>query len=112
MRDKYLTTWKIPGGETSRQIGYIFINSKYRDTARTAQNNAHWLANMGQNQQRRVQKMQLYYNAAQKYKISTPSDTGKMLKYDIRELRIRPGKLTQWYQEQEQAASRTKNTKQ
>ena len=30
------------------------------------------------------------------------------LKYDIRELRIRPGQPTKWYQEQEQEAERTR----
>ena len=103
MRAKYRTTWAIPGGETRRQVDYIAINEKYRNTARKAHSNIYWRANMNQNQQHRSQTMQRYYNAAKKYKTPTPPDTlGGELKYDIRELRLRPEKLAKWYQEQEQ----------
>ena len=72
---EYLTTWTIPVGAASRQIDYITINAMYRNTAGEAQSNTSWNANMNRNQQRRVQKMQLYYNAAKKYKTPTPEDT-------------------------------------
>ena len=52
--------------------------------------------------------MQLYYTDAKKYKEPTPSGKWRKLKYDIRELRLRPGKLTKWYLEQEQEAERTR----
>ena len=52
--------------------------------------------------------MQLYYNASKIYRTPTPADKGQLLKCDIRELRIRPGKLTNRYQEQEQEAARPK----
>ena len=94
------------GRETSRQIDYIAINAKYRNTARKAHSNIYWHANMSQNQQHRAQAMQLYYNAAKKYKTPTPPNTGIALKYDIRELRLRPEKLTKWYQEQEEENKR------
>ena len=35
-REKYLTTWTSPDGETNRQIDYIMINTKYRNTVRKA----------------------------------------------------------------------------
>ena len=58
---------------------------------------------MNQNQQHRVQPTKLYYNAAEKYKHPIPAVTGARLKYEIKELRVRPEKLTESYQEQEQA---------
>ena len=63
-REKYLTTWTSPNGKTNRQIDYIMINAKYRNIVRKAQSNIYWHANANQNQQHRVQTMQLYYNAA------------------------------------------------
>ena len=36
--------------------------------------------------------MQLYYNAARKYKNPIPTEAGKNLRYDIKELRESPGK--------------------
>ena len=62
--------------------------------ARTAQNNIHWHGNMHPNQQHRVQTMQLYYNAVKKYKKADTCRNWQRLKYDIRELRPLPGKLT------------------
>ena len=57
---------------------------------------------MNHDQQHRVQTMHLYYNPAKKYKKPIPPETGARLKYDIKELRLRPEKLTEEYQEQEQ----------
>ena len=62
-RNKYLTTWTSPNGNTGRQIDYIMINTKQRNIVRRAQNNIYWNGNMNQNQQHRVQTMQLYYSA-------------------------------------------------
>ena len=76
-RQKYLTTWTSPGGKTNRQIDHIMINAKYRNMVRKAQSNIYWHANTNQNQQHRVQTMQLYYNAAKKYKKPIPTETGK-----------------------------------
>ena len=101
MGDKYLTTWTSPGGKTRRQIGFITINAKYRNTAQKAHIGIYCHANVNQNQQRRVQTMQLYYNAAKKYKTPTPPDDGRVIKYDLRELRLRPEKRAKGYQEQE-----------
>ena len=101
MRDKYLTTWTSQGGTTRRQIDYIMINAKYRNADKKAHRNFYCRARMSQNQQRRVQTTQLFYNAAKKYKTPTPPGTGGERKYDIRELRIRPENLTKWYKEQE-----------
>lgn len=100
-REKYLTTWTSPGGKTNRQIDYIMINAKYRNMVRRAQSNIYWHANMNQNQQHRVQTMQLYYNAAKKYKKPIPTETGKNLKYDVKELRENPAKLTTAYEKHE-----------
>ena len=57
---------------------------------------------MGQDQQHRAQTTQLYYIAAKKYKMQTPKDTRRELKYDIRDIRLHPGNLAKLYQEQEQ----------
>ena len=104
----YLATWAIQGGAERRQIDYIMINAKYRNAERTAQSNTHWRANTNQNKQHRPQKMQLYYSAAKKYKTPTPTDTEKTLRYDIRELRLRPAKPTNWHQDQDQETVETK----
>ena len=86
----YMTTRTSPGGNIRRQTDYVAINAKHRNMARTAQRNIHWHGNMNQNQHRRVQTMQLYYNAAKKYKKPIPAETGKRLKYDIKAPRMRP----------------------
>ena len=57
---------------------------------------------MNQYIQRRVRKIQLYYNTEKKYITPTPSETGKKIKYDIPELRIRPEKLTKRHRYQEE----------
>ena len=49
--------------------------------------------------------MQLYYNAAKGYKIPSPSETVGRLKYDTRELRLRPEGLTKWYQDRGEEAT-------
>ena len=76
-QEKYTTTWTRPGGNISRQIDYIMINAKHRNVARQAQNNTHWGGNLHQNQQHRVQTMQLYFSAAEKYKKPIPAESGK-----------------------------------
>ena len=62
---------------------------------------------MKQNQQRRLQTAQRYYKAAEKYKNPMPEETWERLKYDIRELRLRPGKLAKRYKEKENDIGRT-----
>ena len=70
------------------------INAKYKNIVRKAQSNIYWHANANQNQQHRVQAMQLYYNAAKKkYKKPIPMETGKKLKYDVKALRENPEKI-------------------
>ena len=56
---------------------------------------------MNQNQRRRLQTAQIYYNSATIYKHPIPAATGARLKYDIKELRLPPAKLTQSYQKLE-----------
>ena len=102
MHDKYATTWTSPDGKTRRRINYIAINAKCRNTERQAPRNIYRHADMKQNPHRRVQMMQLYYNASKKYKKPTPDETGARLKYDMREIRRRPEKPQKRYQEQEQ----------
>ena len=104
-----MTTWTIPDGNISRQLDYIMINTKHRNMARTAQSNIYWNGNMNQNPQRRVQTMQLY-NADKKYKKPIPSDTGTRLKYDIKEIRLHPGKLAKAFQEYEQETDEQQET--
>ena len=55
--------------------------------------------------------MQLYYNAAKKYKKPIPADTGTRQKYDIKELRLRPVKLTKAPHEQELEGKMTQKTR-
>ena len=105
--EKYFTTWTIHGGNIGRQIDYMMANAKYRSTVRKAHNNICWHANMHQNQQHRVQTMQLYYNASKKYKNPIPAETGRNLKYDVKDLRKHPEKLTEAYQKQQQEIGRT-----
>ena len=101
-QEKYTTTRASPGGNVRRQIDYIKTSAKYRNMARKLQRSIYWHANMNQNQQHRVQKMKLYNNAAKKYKQPIPAETGARLQYDIKELRLRPEKISQSYQEQGQ----------
>ena len=54
----------IPGWNRGEKLDYITTNAKYTNAERTEQSNTYWRANMNHNQQRRVQKMQLYNNAA------------------------------------------------
>ena len=91
---KYLTTWASPDGMSRRKIDYVAANAKYRSTSRTEQSDENWRAGVNRNRKRQVQTMQIYYNAAQKYKGTIPDETGAKLKYDIREIRIGPGRLT------------------
>ena len=100
-REKYLTTWTSPSGETNRQIDYITIIAKQRNIVRKAPSNIYWRGDMDQNQQRRVQTMQLYYSAAKKYKKPIPTETGEKLRYDVKELREHPERLTSAFHEYE-----------
>ena len=86
MKGKYLATWTRPDDAVRRQIDYIPTHAKCMNAEGPARRNDYWHANMNQNQPRRVQTTQIYYNDANKYKTPTPSDTGKILKYDILEL--------------------------
>ena len=61
---------------------------------------------MNKNQQRRVQETHPYYNKAEKYMAPIPVETGKALKYDMMELRMRAAKHTEWYQEQDEPDER------
>ena len=54
--------------------------------------------------------MQLYYNSAKKYKQPIPADAGLRLKYDIKEIRLHPEKLTRSFQEKEQEAKGEQET--
>ena len=45
--------------------------------------------------------MHLYYNAAKKYKQPIPNEAVGKLKYDVKELRGNPEKLTKSYREYE-----------
>ena len=67
--------------------------------------------NRNQNQQRRVHTMQLYYTAAKKYKKPIPADNGARLKYDIKELRPHPEKLTKSLQEHQQETNERQEIK-
>ena len=104
IKDKYTSTWTSPDGMSRQQIDYVVANSKYRDTSRTAQSNIYWHSNMNLNQQRRVHTTQLYYNAEKTRKVPIAAETGAQLKYDIREPRIRPERLTKWHQCREDEA--------
>ena len=75
------------------------------------QSNIYRHGNMKQNQQHRVQTMHIYYNSAKKYKQPIPADTGTRLKYDIRELRLRPERMTKLFQEQEQETKAPQETR-
>ena len=104
-----MTTWTSPNGNIRGEIDYITINAKHRNMARKAPINVHWHGNMHQNKHHRAQTMQLCYNAAKKYKRPIPAETGKRLKYDIDELRLRPEKLTNAFQDQKQGKEKNKN---
>ena len=94
LKEKYTTTRTRPDGNARRKIDYITINAKYRNATRKAQRNIYRNANTNQHRHRRVQVMQLYYNAARKYRQPIPPERGGGLKYDIVEIRLRPEKLT------------------
>ena len=105
MGDKYLTKWATPGRQTSRQIDYIMINAKYRNDAGTAQSNTRWSAIRNQNS---TESRRRNYTTMQKIQDANSIGHRGALKYDIRELRLHPDKLTIRYQEQKQEAARTR----
>ena len=66
---------------------------------------------MKQKKQHRVQTTHPYYNAAKKYNHPIPADARTRLKYYIRELRLRPQRLTKGFQEQEQESRTSQETR-
>ena len=98
--EKYTSSLTGPDGHVRRQYDYIAINEKYMGAVRTARGNSSCHAIVSKNRNR-VQKMQLYYIRFNIYKTPIPMGTGGILKYDLQELRLRPGKLTKFYQDPE-----------
>ena len=76
--------WETPDGGSRREIDYVAINAKYSNKERKAQIDIYWESNMRQNQQRRFQTVQLYYNAAKNYPKPLPAGKGARLTYDTR----------------------------
>jgi len=54
-----LITSRSPDGETARQIDYLMINRRYRNSARRAQTIAGWQENMAQQKQPSVIRMDI-----------------------------------------------------
>jgi len=62
-----MTTWKSPDNKTTRQIDYIMISHRYRNSVREANVVPGWRANMAQ-QQHGVIKMEICLKLMKNYK--------------------------------------------
>ena len=94
IEQEQLITWKSPGGKTERQIDYIRISRKYRNTVRKAQTIPGWRANMAQ--QHKVIQMDICLKLMREYKQGESKETGKQIQYDLQALRKDTDKLTRW----------------
>ena len=97
---KYLATWTARA-EKSEDKSTTSRSMRTTGTRPAQRKVPHTGMQTWENPKNRGQTMQLYYNGAKKYKKPTPTETGKILKYGVRELRLHPEKLTQRYQNQE-----------
>ena len=81
-----------PDGKTARQVGYISISHRYRNAVIKAHAEKGWQANMAQQQQHKVIKMEIRLRLMKNYKKDQPPETGLQIKYDLAELRNDPQK--------------------
>merc|ERR1712112_602583 len=91
---KHTITWESPDGKTTRQIDYLAINHRYRNSVRKAYAVQGWQANMAQ--QHKVVQMEIRLNLMKHYKEYKPPDTGKHIQYDLTKLRADPQKIDRW----------------
>ena len=61
-------TWTSPDGKTARQIDYLAINHRYRNTVRKSQAIQGWKSNMAQQKQHEVIQMNICLILLQRYK--------------------------------------------
>jgi len=85
-------TWTHPTGMTARQIDYIMINNKYRNTVKRAWAIHGWQGNMEQQRQHAVIRMDITLNLMKKYHQKHKPESGTEIKYDIKQLRTTPEK--------------------
>ena len=107
-KDKYRTKWTIPG---AKKEGELIISRSMRSTGALQEQHraTHTLARQYEPEPAaQSPEDETILQRSKEIKTPTPSDTGEELRYDIRDLRLHPEKLTTWYQEQEQEAARTR----
>jgi len=87
-------TWIHPTGHMARQIDYIMVNNRYRNTDRRAWAEQGRRGNMNQQRQRAVIQMDIVPKHMKGYHSAIPKEGGAIIQYDIQELRNAPHKLT------------------
>jgi len=97
-----INTWTSPDGQTQRQIDYIMINNKYRNTVRKSWTAQHWRGNMAQQRQHATIILEITLKMVRNYHKKSPPETGNRVKYDITSRREEPAKLEKWHEKQEQ----------
>jgi len=88
-----LTTWTSPNGEQPRQIDYIAISHKYRNTVFRAWEVQGWRGNANQQRQHVVIRVDIALILMQKYRQPYRREAGKHNQYDIEQLKQQPEKL-------------------
>jgi len=94
-----LTTWTSPNGQQQRQIDYIMINHKYRNTVSRAWAIQGWKGNAQQQRQHTVIRMDITPKLLQKYHQPNIRETGKYIQYGKEEMKLHPDKLAKWYKQ-------------
>jgi len=111
IQKKHTITWVSPDGKTTRQIDYIAINHRYRNAVKRAYAVQGWQANIAQQQQHKVIRMDIRRLKLMKhYKKHKPPETGKRIQYDILKLREDPQKIERWLTQRYEPPDITKST--
>ena len=95
IQKKHTITWVSPDEKTARQIDYLAINHRYRNSVRKAYAVQGWQENMAQLQHKVIQ-MEIRLKLMKHYKEHKPPETGKHIQYDLTKLRADPQKIDRW----------------
>ena len=104
-----LTTWISPDGKQQRQIDYILINHKYRNTVTRTRAIQEWRGNMQQQRQHAVIRMDITLKLLQNYHKPYIRETGQHIQYDIEQMEQEPEKLAKWYKQREKQKTTLKS---
>merc|ERR1712114_18409 len=80
-------TWTSINNKIERQIDYVLINHRLRNSISKTQTIEGWRANMQKSNRRKVIHMQICITLAKNYRKTRHGETGTKITYDIRELK-------------------------